>query len=97
MDTAIEKAQKKIRFVVQDKEMLRAYQMREMALSDFTSGINNARREGIAIGEQRGDLKRSAIVVVNLQNDGFPVEKIADYTQLSVEDVIKILQEHGLT
>jgi DNA invertase Pin-like site-specific DNA recombinase len=82
--------------------MLRAYQMREMALSDFTSGINNARREGLAIGEQRGivigeqrgDLKRSAIVVVNLMNDGFPIEKIADYTRLSVEDVIKILREH---
>jgi predicted transposase/invertase (TIGR01784 family) len=93
MDTAIEKAQKKIRFVVQDKETLRAYQMREMALSDFTSGISNARREGIAIG--RGDLKRSAIVAVNLRNDGFSVEKIADYTRLSVEDVIKILKEHG--
>jgi predicted transposase/invertase (TIGR01784 family) len=99
MDTAIEKAQKKIRFVAQDKETFRAYQMREMALSDFTSGINNARREGIAIGEQQGiaigDLKRSAIVAVNLRNDGFPVEKIADYTRLSVEDVIKILKEHG--
>jgi predicted transposase YdaD len=41
-------------YVAQDQEMLRAYQMREMALSDFTSGINHARREGIALGEQRG-------------------------------------------
>jgi predicted transposase/invertase (TIGR01784 family) len=84
-DTAIEKAQQEIRFVAQDKEMFRAYRMREMALSDLISGINNARREGIAIG----NLKRSAIVAVNLRNDGFPIEKIADYTQLSVEDVIK--------
>jgi hypothetical protein len=41
MDTAIEKAQKKISFVAQDKEMLQAYRMREMALSDYTSGINH--------------------------------------------------------
>jgi predicted transposase/invertase (TIGR01784 family) len=103
MDTAIAKAHKKIGFVAQDKEMFRAYQMREMALSDFTSGVNTARREGIAIGEQRGiaigeqqgDLKRSAIVVANLRSNGFPVEKIAEYTLLPVEDVIKILKEHG--
>jgi predicted transposase/invertase (TIGR01784 family) len=96
MDTAIERAQKKIGFVAQDKEMLREYQMREMALSDFTSGINNARREGIAIGKQQGDLQRSAIVVINLRSAGFPVEKIADYIQLPVEDVIKIIKEQGL-
>jgi predicted transposase/invertase (TIGR01784 family) len=54
MDTAIKKAQEKIIHVSRDKEVLRAYQMREMALSDFTSGMNSARREGIAIGERRG-------------------------------------------
>ncbi|MDR1865826.1 MAG: hypothetical protein LBR08_09695 [Bacteroidales bacterium] len=61
MDAAIEKAQKKIAHVSQDKEALRVYRMREMALSDFTSGVNAARREGeqrgIAIGEQRGEQK----------------------------------------
>jgi predicted transposase/invertase (TIGR01784 family) len=88
MDKAIAKAQDKIRFVAQDKEMLRAYQMREMALSDFTSGINNARREG----------KREGLagVAINLRSAGFPIEKIADYTKLSVEDVTKILKEQGL-
>jgi hypothetical protein len=33
-------------FVSNDKEALRAYQMREMALSDWTSAVNHARREG---------------------------------------------------
>jgi predicted transposase/invertase (TIGR01784 family) len=66
MDTAIQKAQERITFVSQDKESLRDYDMREMALSDYTSGMNFARREGrqeghqegrqegIAIGEERG-------------------------------------------
>ncbi|MDR0613656.1 MAG: Rpn family recombination-promoting nuclease/putative transposase [Dysgonamonadaceae bacterium] len=54
MDSGIAKAQEKIAFVSRSKEALRAYQMREMALSDYTSGINHAMREGIAIGEQRG-------------------------------------------
>jgi hypothetical protein len=52
MDIAIQKAQQKITLVSRDKEALRAYQMREMALSDFTSGINGARGEDVAIGRQ---------------------------------------------
>jgi predicted transposase/invertase (TIGR01784 family) len=54
MDTGIAKAQEKIQFVLQDKVALHAYQMREMAMSDYTSGVNFAHQEGIAIGEQRG-------------------------------------------
>jgi hypothetical protein len=46
MDTAIQKAEERLVYVSSDKEVLRAYQMREMALSDWTSGINGARREG---------------------------------------------------
>jgi hypothetical protein len=36
MDTAIQKAQERIRFVRGSEEEFRAYQMREMALSDLT-------------------------------------------------------------
>jgi predicted transposase/invertase (TIGR01784 family) len=61
MDRAIEQAYATMRHVAQDKDMYRAYQMREMALSDFTSSVNHARREGIAIGEQRGEQRGIAI------------------------------------
>jgi hypothetical protein len=43
MDMTIQKAEKKMEYVSIDKEALRAYQMREMALSDWTSGLNHAR------------------------------------------------------
>jgi predicted transposase YdaD len=100
-------------YVAQDKEMLHAYQMREMALSDFTSGMNHARREGIAIGEQRGEQRGITIgeqrgitigeqrgiakIVVSLRNTGLPVEDIAKHTQLPMEQVAAILKEQGLT
>jgi hypothetical protein len=45
MDVAIQKAQKRLDFVANDKEALREYHMREMALSDWTSGVNHALRE----------------------------------------------------
>jgi predicted transposase YdaD len=41
-------------YVAGDKEALRAYQMRAMAMSDWTSGINHARREGMEKGLERG-------------------------------------------
>jgi predicted transposase/invertase (TIGR01784 family) len=57
MDTGIAKAQEKIQFVSQNKEALHKYQMREIALSDYTSGINHAHREGFAKGEEKGVIK----------------------------------------
>jgi predicted transposase/invertase (TIGR01784 family) len=108
MDIAIQKAQQKITFVSRDKEALRAYQMREMALSDFTSGINGARKEGreegIAIGEQQGIARGIAIgqqqgiaigqqqVILNLSQSGLSAAEIARLAGLSNEDVEHILQ-----
>jgi predicted transposase/invertase (TIGR01784 family) len=54
MDAAIQKAEEKMVHVSMDKEALRAYQMREMALSDLVSGINHARREGMEEGIKEG-------------------------------------------
>jgi predicted transposase/invertase (TIGR01784 family) len=42
MDGAINKTYERLNFVSQDKEVLRAYHMREMALSDWTTGVNTA-------------------------------------------------------
>jgi predicted transposase/invertase (TIGR01784 family) len=54
MDGAIQKAEERMAYVAQDKEALRAYQMREMALSDLVSGLNHARREGLQEGIEQG-------------------------------------------
>ena len=54
IDMAIQKAEEKMVYVTSDKEALRAYQMREMALSDWTSGLNHAREEGIQEGIREG-------------------------------------------
>jgi predicted transposase/invertase (TIGR01784 family) len=84
MDTAIQKAQERITFVAQDKESLRAYEMREMALSDFTSGMNFARREG----RREADIKYT----LKLAQRGMNVVEIADFTDLSIEEVKKIIK-----
>ena len=54
MDAAIQKAQERTQYVSGDKEALRAYEMRQMALSDWTSAYNQAIREGRETGIQEG-------------------------------------------
>jgi predicted transposase/invertase (TIGR01784 family) len=84
MDTAIQLAQDKLEMIARDPELLRAYEQYEKAASDWTSGINGARREGREEGLQEGrregvkrmiELIRSgktpeeAVRILDLEND----------------------------
>jgi predicted transposase/invertase (TIGR01784 family) len=102
MDVAIQKAAEKMEYVTIDKEALRAYQMREMALSDWTSGLNHARETGWEEGRQEGEktgLKKGRQegrqegkweVAVKMRRRGEPMSQIAEDTGLSVEDIAKL-------
>ncbi len=50
MDAAIYKANEKMKFLANDKEVLRLYNMREMAQIDYNSGMKKAKEEGIEEG-----------------------------------------------
>jgi predicted transposase/invertase (TIGR01784 family) len=67
----LQKAQERLEVVKNDKEALREYHMREMALSDWTSGVNYAQQEG------------AKEIARNLKADGVPAEQIAKWTGLS--------------
>lgn len=75
MDAAIYKANEKMKFLANDKEVLRLYNMREMAQIDYNSGMKKARDE------------RSIEIARNMIADGEPVEKIVKYTGLTKEDI----------
>jgi predicted transposase/invertase (TIGR01784 family) len=78
MDAGIQKAQERLEFVKNDKEALREYHMREMALSDWTSGVNYAQQEG------------AKKIARNLKAMGDPFDKIASVTGLTVEQIEKL-------
>jgi predicted transposase/invertase (TIGR01784 family) len=86
MDTAIQKAEEKMTFVSGDKEALHAYHMREMALSDWTSGINNAKREG----RREGILEGKKAVARNLKAIGFPIDQIVKGTGLTEQEILDL-------
>jgi predicted transposase/invertase (TIGR01784 family) len=60
--------------------------MRELALSDWTSGINHARREGRQEGKQEGQRE----IAFKMKKRGAPAAQIAEGTGLSVEDIAKL-------
>ena len=81
MDTAIYKANEKMEFLANDKEVLRLYHLREMAQIDYNSGMKKARAEG----EAKGRSEEKIEVARNMKADGEPVEKIVRYTGLAIE------------
>jgi predicted transposase/invertase (TIGR01784 family) len=90
MDTAIQRAAEKMVYVSSDKETLRAYQMREMAMSDWTSGLNHAREEGLQEGLQKGLREKSREIAGNLKKTGLPVEQIVRVTGLSAKEIAEL-------
>ena len=75
MDSAISKANERLNFVSQDKEFLRNYHMREMAMSDWTTGVNT------------GIEKKLIEVAKNLLHKGMTVEFIQETTGLDKETI----------
>jgi predicted transposase/invertase (TIGR01784 family) len=54
MDSAILAANERMVYVTGDKEAIRAYEMRQMGLSDYNSSMNYARETGYAEGHADG-------------------------------------------
>ena len=83
MDTAIYKANEKMEFLANDKEVLRLYQLREMAQIDYNSGMKKAKDEGRTEGRDERNLE----IARNMKADGEPIEKIMRYTGLTAKAI----------
>jgi len=99
MDSAINAADKRLNVVNKDKEFLRYYRLRQMALSDYTSSMNYARAEGIKEGIQEGikegiqqgiqeGIQQGTLEIARkMKNAGRPLSEIAEFTTLPVETI----------
>jgi len=79
MDSAISKANERLNFVSQDKDFLRTYHLREMALSDWTTGINTA--------TEKGKIEGKIEVAKNLLQMKISKEQIKEATGLDLETI----------
>ena len=99
MDTAINRANERLNFVSQDKEFLRNYHLREMAMSDLTTAVNTGFERGfekgvekgiergIEKGLERGVEKRNIEIAKNLLRINLTIEQIHEATGLDTETI----------
>jgi predicted transposase/invertase (TIGR01784 family) len=80
MDAAIQAANERMVYVTGDKEAIRAYERRQMALSDYNSEINYAREEGMANGMKKGRAEGMAEVAQKMKAMGFSNKQIQSIT-----------------
>ena len=86
MDTAIYKANEKMEFLANDKEVLRLYHLREMAQIDYNSGMKKAKDEGRTEGKAEEKIE----VAGNALRMNMSVDDIMKLTGLSrqqIEDI----------
>jgi predicted transposase/invertase (TIGR01784 family) len=87
MDTAIQKVQEKMDMIARDPALLRAYEQYEKAASDFTTGVNGARREG----RQEGEQNKAINVAKNLKKMGvLTPSQINAATGLSLDEIANL-------
>jgi predicted transposase/invertase (TIGR01784 family) len=86
MDTAIRKADAKIRRVLSDKDSLRSYQMREMAQSDYISTINFAKKQGHLEGLREAHVATAKAMKIN----NIPFDIIQKCTHLSMKEIERL-------
>ena len=90
MDTAIYKANEKMEFLANDKEVLRLYHLREMVQIDYDSGMRKAKDEGRAEGKAEGKAEEKIEVARNALKMNMSVDDISKLTGLSrqqIEDI----------
>ena len=95
MDNAIKKTHERLNFVSQDKEFLRNYHLREMAMSDWTTGVNTAFErgeiKGIEKGIEKGREESKTEIAQNLLHKGMSAEFIQETTGLDRETIQSLM------
>ena len=89
---------KRYEYFVADEPSRLAYEARQKFLHDQASCLADARREGLTEGLEKGraeGVREKALETAEkLLPSGLSIEKIAEATGLSVEDVKKIAGKH---
>jgi hypothetical protein len=79
--------QEKLGIVPIDPDLKRAYERYEKAASDWTSGINGARREGEKAGMAKGEQTKAMEVGRKLKSRSDSLNEIANITGLDIKTI----------
>lgn len=86
-DKYIDKAYRRLEEMSVDEQKRWEYEMRQKAIRDQRHMLASGRREGKKIGELQGKLEMAR----EMLKDNMPIEKVAKYAGLSVEEIQKLM------
>lgn len=86
-DKYIDKAYRRLEEMSVDEQKRWEYEMRQKAIRDQRHMLASGRREGEKIGELQGKLEMAR----EMLKDNMPIEKVAKYAGLSVEEIQKLM------
>lgn len=94
-DKYIDKAYRRLEEMSADEQKRWEYEMRQKAIRDHRHMLASGRREGEKIGEQRGleqgERKKAVEIARKMLGDKMPIEKMAEYSGLSLEEIQKLI------
>jgi predicted transposase/invertase (TIGR01784 family) len=92
-EPAIEEALRVVETFMSDPQKRREYELREKAIRDHYSSLSSAREEGIEEGWEKGKLEGKLEDAQAMLKKGISLETVAEITELSVEKLMKLLNQ----
>lgn len=86
----LKKAMDTLRYISQDEEVRMIEEMREKALLDYRSSINDAKRQGLEKGIKRGMAREKEENAQKMLLEGINLQLVSKITGLTEEELIKI-------
>ena len=101
-NTVMKDAAKAENAFTSDETMRYKYMLREKAIHDYYSGLDDAKQESIEIGEKRGEERGRKLGaqqekianILGMLREGIDITLIAKITSYSVEEIQRIAKEH---
>lgn len=82
----IKEAKKELEYLTGDEEIRRLAELREKAIRDEVTNINDARRKGIEEGEKKEKLE----IAKRMKKEGIDIQIIEKLTDLIKEEIEKL-------
>lgn len=93
-DEYTRKLKRRVKILREDVEWRQIYMTWEMKLDErYDAGLREGRERGMREGRERGVQEGLSIVIHTMYNNGISVDKIAEMTDHSLDEIKKIIEK----
>lgn len=91
-DEYIQKAYKRLEEMSVDEQKRWEYEMRQKAIRDHRHMLASGKREGLREGRIEGKIEGKIEMVQKMLADKMPLDKVIEYSGLSLEEIQKLIE-----